>query len=170
MAEKRGCAPALDHRVKDIDGKDVDLCRYQGNVLLIVNTASYCGYTPQYAGLEQLYQRYKDRGFRVLAFPSNDFGRQEPGTDAEIKTFCSSKFHVTFDLFSKVAVKGPDEAGLYKFLTSPETNGPFAGEIGWNFQKYVLSREGKVVAKFSSNVEPLSDEVAKVIEAHLGRS
>jgi glutathione peroxidase len=157
----------LDFTVKNIDGKDVPLSKYRGNVVLIVNTASKCGYTPQYATLEKLYEKYKDKGLRILAFPSNDFGHQEPGTEGEIKQFCSLNYKTTFDLFSKVATQGPDQAPLYKFLTSKETNPKFAGPIEWNFNKFLVGRDGQLIARFKSPQDPLSPEVVSAVEAAL---
>lgn len=165
--EKKGAAPALSFKVKDIDGKEVDLATYQGKVLLVINVASKCGLTSkQYAGLEPLYKKYKEKGFEILAFPANDFGAQEPGTDAEIKGFCAAK-GVTFKLFGKISVKGGDIHPFYKFLTSPETNGKLAGEIKWNFQKFLIDAEGKVIARFDPAVDPLSQEVTGAIEKAL---
>jgi glutathione peroxidase len=157
----------LDFKVRDIDGKDVKLDKYKGEVLLIVNVASKCGYTPQYEGLQGIYEKYKDRGFYVLGFPANNFGGQEPGTEAEIKEFCTSTFHVTFPMFAKISVKGEDQAPLYKFLTDKETNPQFAGDITWNFNKFLVDRKGKVVARFSSKDTPESDAVTSAIEKYL---
>ena len=153
--------------VQDIDGKQVSLADYKGEVLLIVNTASQCGYTPQYRGLEAIHQKYKERGFKVLAFPANEFGNQEPGTNPEIKSFCAAKYDVTFPLFSKVVVKGGGIHPLYRFLTSPETNPKFAGDITWNFAKFLVNRKGEVVARFGPGDEPQSEKVVKAIEAGL---
>jgi glutathione peroxidase len=154
-----------DISVKTIDGKDVSLSQYKGKALLIVNTASACGYTPQYKGLESLYQAYKAKGFEVLAFPSNDFGGQEPGTNAEVKSFCELKYKTTFPLFSKVGVKaGEGQSGLYKYLTGLKENG---GEVAWNFGKFLVNPDGKVVAHMPSKVEPESDELKKQIDAIL---
>lgn len=158
----------LDFTVKTIEGKDVPLSRYKGDVCLIVNTASQCGLTPQYAALETLHQRYKAKGLRVLAFPANDFGAQEPGTDKEIKEFCTARFRTTFDLFSKITVApGEKQAPLYRFLTGKETNEKFAGPIEWNFAKFLVDREGKVIARFKPGQEPLSGEVVSAIEGAL---
>jgi len=132
--------------------------------LLIVNTASECGNTPQYEGLEKLYEQYKARGFTVLAFPSNDFGAQEPGSDAEIKTFCTTTYHTTFPLFSKVRVKGKDAAPLYKWLTK---DSPFPGDIEWNFAKFLVAPDGKVVARFKASTKPETPEVVAKIESVL---
>jgi glutathione peroxidase len=156
---------ALSFTVKDIDGKEVDLAKkYEGKVVLIVNTASKCGLTPQYEQLVELQAKYKDKGLAVLGFPANNFNEQEPGTDAEIKEFCATKYSVNFDLFSKISVKGDDQAPLYKYLTSEETNKGFGGEIGWNFTKFVVGKDGKVVARFDSKVKPDAPEVVKAIE------
>jgi glutathione peroxidase len=136
-------------------------------VLLLVNTASLCGYTDQYAGLESIYEKFKNRGFAVLAFPANEFGQQEPGTDAEIKSFCSSKYNVTFPLFAKIVVKGEGIHPLYQFLTSAETNPSFAGEIPWNFTKFLVNRKGEVIARFEPDDEPESTKVIGAIEKAL---
>ena len=160
----------LDIKVKDIDGRDVDLSKYRGEVLLIVNTASQCGNTPQYAGLEETFKKYKDRGFEVLAFPANEFGRQEPGTDAEIKTFCATRFHTTFPLFSKIVVKGEGIHPLYQFLTSKDTNPKFAGDIAWNFAKFLVNRKGEVIARFAPGEEPESAKVTAAIEKALAET
>ena len=159
-----GTMSVHDFTVRANDGSEVPLSRYKGKALLIVNTASQCGFTPQYKGLEELYQAYKDKGLEVLAFPSNDFGGQEPGTDQEIKTFCELRYHTTFPLFSKVAVKGPDAAPLYRYLTAlPENGGP----VDWNFNKFLVDPSGRVVAHLPSKVEPGSAELRNRIEAVL---
>jgi glutathione peroxidase len=160
-------ASVLDFTMKNIDGKDVALSTYKGKVLLLVNVASKCGNTPQYEGLEKLYQRYKDEGFVVLGFPANNFMSQEPGTDSQIKSFCTTTYGVTFDLFSKISVKGTDQHPLYRYLTSEETNPEFAGNVKWNFQKYLVDRNGKVVGKFSPGTGPLAEELVKSIESAL---
>jgi glutathione peroxidase len=155
--------------MKSLSGKDVNLAQYQGKVLLVVNTASKCGNTPQYAPLEALYKKYADRGFMVLGFPSNDFGHQEPGTDAQITEFCTKNYGVTFDMFSKVDVKGPDICDLYNYLTSKETDAPFAGTITWNFEKFLIGRDGSVVARFKPKTKPDTPEVVSAIEAELAK-
>jgi glutathione peroxidase len=155
-----------DIQVTTIDGKEVSLSRYAGKALLLVNTASECGYTPQYKGLEEVYQAYRARGFEVLAFPSNDFGAQEPGTNAQIKKFCEARYRTTFPLFAKIAVKGADAAPLYKYLTALPVNG---GEVTWNFNKFLVDPSGKVVAHLDSSVEPTSAELKKKIESVLPR-
>ncbi len=153
--------------VNDINGKPVDLAQYQGHVSLIVNVASYCGYTKQYTGLEVLYRNYKDRGFVVLGFPANDFGAQEPGTDTEIAQFCQSKYDVTFPLFSKITVKGEGKSPLYTVLTNGRGDRALAGEIGWNFEKFLIGKDGQIIKRYKSNVEPSSEELRQDIEAAL---
>lgn len=157
----------LDFSMKNIDGKTIPLSAYKGKVILIVNVASECGFTPQYTELEQLYRKYHDKGFVILGFPANNFGAQEPGTDAQIKTFCSTTYHVTFDLFSKISVSGADEHPLYRYLTSTETDPKFAGPIKWNFQKYLIDRNGSIAGKFMSAVKPMSAEIVSAVEAAL---
>jgi glutathione peroxidase len=153
-----------DFTVKTIDGSDKKLSDYEGKVLLVVNVASECGYTPQYAGLEQLHEKYKDKGLRVLGFPANEFGAQEPGSDSQIKTFCESKFGVKFDMFSKVKVKGEGMNPLFDFIQSQPAAG---GPIKWNFHKYLVGKDGSVIAGFGSKVEPLSGELTGAIEKAL---
>ncbi|GIU81482.1 MAG: glutathione peroxidase [Pyrinomonadaceae bacterium] len=158
-----------DIKAIDIDGNEVALSKYKGNVLLIVNVASKCGYTPQYEGLQKIYEKYKDKGFYVLGFPANNFANQEPGTNEEIKEFCTTRYKVTFPMFAKISVKGDDIHPLYKFLTSKETNPNFAGEITWNFNKFLIDREGNVVARFSSKDAPESEAVTQKIEEYLAK-
>jgi len=136
---------------------------------MMVNVASQCGLTPQYKQLEELHEKYAGKGLAVLGFPANEFGSQEPGTDAEIATFCKSKYDVKFDMFSKVVVKGDGQCPLYKFLTSKETDPKFAGDITWNFEKFLIGRNGEVVARFAPKVKPDSEEVLKAIEAELAK-
>jgi len=162
-----GASSVLDYTPKSIDGQAAPLSAYKGKVVLIVNVASRCGFTPQYEGLEAAYRKYKDQGFVILGFPANNFGGQEPGTDEEIKTFCSSKFNVTFPMFSKISVKGEDRAPLYQFLTSKDTDPAFGGEIKWNFTKFLVDRSGKVIARFESPVKPDSAEMVGAIEKAL---
>jgi len=159
----------LDFTVKDIDGHDVNLADYRGKVVMIVNVASKCGFTPQYDALEKLYLADKDKGFVILGFPANNFHSQEPGTDAEIKTFCTSKYNVTFPMMSKISVKGDDKAPLYQFLTSTEKDGEYGGEIGWNFTKFIVDRNGQVVARFPSKVKPTDPALVSAVEAALGK-
>lgn len=151
--------------VKDIDGDSVNLADYNGKVLLIVNVASYCGYTKQYSGLEELYKKYKNKGFEILAFPCNQFGEQEPGTNEEIKNFCSSKFDVTFRLFDKIDVNGENKSSLYTILTDNEVTGK--ADIKWNFEKFLIDKNGNAVARYSSKVEPTSEELISAIEKEL---
>uniref|UniRef100_A0A832I2N6 Glutathione peroxidase n=1 Tax=Eiseniibacteriota bacterium TaxID=2212470 RepID=A0A832I2N6_UNCEI len=150
-----------------MDGGRKRLADYRGRTLLIVNTASRCGFTKQYASLETLYQRYRARGFEVLAFPANDFMNQEPGTDAEIQSFCSTEYGTTFPLFSKISVKGGAMAPLYRHLTRESA---FKGDVEWNFTKFLVGPDGKVVACYGPRVDPLSKDVTDRIEALLGRS
>lgn len=148
-------------KVKTLDGRPADLAAYQGKVLLVVNVASECGYTPQYASLQKLYTAYKDRGLVVLGFPCNQFGAQEPGDAAQIQAFCSTKYAVTFPLFEKVEVKGPGQAPLYGFLAAAH------GEPKWNFHKYLVGRDGRVLQAFPSKVAPDSPELKAALEAAL---
>jgi glutathione peroxidase len=155
--------------MRSIDGQQVSLSSYKGKVVLLVNVASRCGFTPQYAGLEALYEKYKDRGLVIVGIPANNFGQQEPGTDAEIKTFCSMKYNVTFPMMSKVSVLGEDKTPLYVFLTDKSVNPQIGGEIKWNFTKFVFDRNGKPVARFEPKVTPDSPEVTAAIESALGQ-
>jgi len=148
--------------MNSIDGKAVPLATFKGKVTLLVNVASRCGYTPQYTALEAVYEKYKDRGFAIAGFPANNFGEQEPGTNEEIKQFCSAKYNVTFPMFAKISVLGGDQAPLYQFLT--KTAG---GEIQWNFTKFLVDRNGKVIQRFESAVTPDSPEVIAAIESAL---
>ena len=157
----------LDFHVKDIEGKDVDLASYKGKVLLIVNTASQCGLTPQYKDLEAMYEKYKDQGLEILAFPANEFGKQEPGTNEQIKEFCSTKYKVSFPLFSKVVVKGKGIDPLFDFLTSESTNPKFAGVIKWNFNKFLVDRKGEVIGRFEPKKDNWSEPVISAIEKAL---
>jgi glutathione peroxidase len=154
-----------DIPLKDIDGNSTSLKPYQGKVLLIVNVASKCGFTPQYTALETIYQKYKDQGLVVLGFPCNQFAHQEPGTDAEIKQFCTSKYDVTFPMFDKIEVNGANRHPLYVLLAGKDS--PFPGDIGWNFTKFVIGRDGKILNRFASPVKPDSAEVTQAIEAAL---
>lgn len=162
-----GGAHVLDYTMKDIDGNDVDLSKYKGDVVMIVNVASKCGLTPQYEQLQELHSKYSGQGFKILGFPANNFMGQEPGTDAEIKTFCATKYNVEFDMFSKISVKDDDQADLYKELTSETENEGFGGDITWNFEKFLVNREGIVIARFSPRTKPDAPEVIEAIEAEL---
>jgi len=148
-----------------IDGTVKPLSSFRGKVALVVNVASRCGYTSQYSGLQVLYQRYRDRGLEILGFPSNDFGQQEPGSNQEIQHFCSNTYGVTFPMFSKISVSGSSKAPLYDFLTRA-TGG---GEVGWNFEKFLVGRDGAVVQRFKSSVAPESPLLVSAIEAALGK-
>jgi len=154
-----------DIAVKDINGKDTTLAAYKGKVLLIVNVASRCGYTPQYKGLEAIYKKYQDQGFTVLGFPCNQFGGQEPGTDAEIVQFCTSKYDVTFPLFDKIEVNGANRHPLYVALAGPDSS--FPGDIKWNFNKFLIGKDGKILKRFDSKVTPESPELTQAIESAL---
>ena len=163
-----GQPPINFHKLvmKDIDGKDRKLEEFAGKAVLVVNTASNCGYTPQYEGLEKLEQAYGKRGFTVLGFPSNDFGGQEPGTEQEIKRFCEEKFHVTFPMFAKVKVTGEKKDPLYMLLTE-QTSEDIRGPVRWNFTKFLVDPKGKVVSRFGSSTRPMDSDVTQAIEAHL---
>jgi glutathione peroxidase len=150
-----------DFTLNDIDGKPVSLSQFRGKVLLLINTASFCGNTPQYTDLEKMYEQYREKGFEILAFPANNFGQQEPGTNAEIKTFCYTKYSLSFPLFSKISVKGDDKHPLYRYLTEQS---PFPGEVEWNFQKYLVDRSGKVVARYPHRTKPLAPEIVQDVE------
>jgi glutathione peroxidase len=167
-AQLVGVAASLyDIPLKDINGKGTSLNAYKGQVLLLVNVASKCGYTPQYEGLEKLHRKYQAKGLRVLGVPSNDFGAQEPGTNEEIKSFCSSKYDVTFPLLDKIHVKGPEQHPLYASLTGKDSPAP--GDVKWNFTKFLIGRDGKLIQRFDSKVAPDSPELVQAIEAALAR-
>ena len=147
--------------LNDIDGKPVSLSQFRGKVVLLVNTASFCGNTPQYTDLEKMYEQYREKGFEILAFPANNFGQQEPGTNEEIKTFCHTKYSLSVPLFSKISVKGDDKHPLYRYLTEQS---PFPGEVEWNFQKYLVDRSGKVVARYHHRMKPLAQDIVQDVE------
>lgn len=157
----------LTGEMQAIDGSAVNLADYKGKVVLIVNVASRCGYTSQYAGLQKLYDEHKEKGFVILGFPANDFGAQEPGTDAQIAEFCSSKYGVTFPMFAKITVKGSGKPALYEVLT--ESADP-PGEIGWNFEKFLIGRDGSVVGRFKSGVGPADAKLVAAIEQELSKN
>jgi len=154
-----------EFKVKTIEGKEIPLSDYKNKVLLIVNVASKCGYTPQYEGLERIYQKYKDKGFEILAFPCNDFGGQEPGSNEEIKEFCTSKYNVSFSLFDKIKVLGDDKNPLYSKLIKFEP----AGDISWNFEKFVIDKNGNVSGRFKSKIKPEDTEIISLIENELSK-
>lgn len=159
-----GASSVYDFTLNSIDGKPAPLAGYRGKVLMLVNVASYCGYTPQYQGLEKLYETYKNRGLVVLGFPANNFGQQEPGSNAEIKDFCERTYHVKFPMYAKVSVDGADKTPLYQYLTSA-----MGGDIQWNFTKFLVSRDGKLLKRFEPAVTPDSPEVIAAIDAALGK-
>ena len=160
-------SPALRFTMNDLGGKPVDLAQFQGKVVLVVNVASKCGLTPQYKGLQSLYDKYRSEGFVIVGVPANDFGKQEPGTDADIAQFCEKNYGVTFPVLSKVSVKGAEICPLYKYLTSKETNPKFAGDISWNFEKFLIGRNGEVGGRFNPRVKPDAAELVGAIEAEL---
>jgi glutathione peroxidase len=166
---RRMAKTIYDFSAKTIDGKTRSLADYRGKVALIVNVASECGLTPQYTGLEQLHEAYASKGLAILGFPANEFGAQEPGTDEQIKTFCSTKYGVKFDMFSKVKVKGAGIDPLFAFLTSAQDNPRFAGDIKWNFNKFLVGKDGAVIARFEPPVEPTSADVKGAIEKALSQ-
>lgn len=160
----------LDFTMNDIDGKPVELSKYKGQVVLIVNVASKCGHTPQYTALEALYRKHKDKGFTILAFPANNFLGQEPGTNAQIKEFCTaanSKYHVTFPLFAKISVKGKDGHPLYQELTKFGDENVKAGDVSWNFEKFLIGRDGKVIARFAPKTKPDDAKITGAVEKAL---
>jgi glutathione peroxidase len=160
----------IRHTVTTLDGREVDLSKeYEGKVLLIVNVASRCGLTPQYEGLQALHTKYKDQGLRVLGFPCNQFGAQEPGTAEQIREFCSTKYDVTFDMFAKIEVNGEGACPLYKQLTAADTEPKGSGNISWNFEKFVIGRDGKVIARFEPRTKPEDPALVKTIEAALAK-
>jgi glutathione peroxidase len=161
---------ALNFKMKTIDNETVDLEDYEGKVVLIVNTASRCGLTPQYAGLQDLYEKYQDKGFVVLGFPCNQFGSQEPGTAEEIKQFCSTKYSVSFPMFEKIEVNGDGAAPLYKYLTSKNVQPAGEGKISWNFEKFLIDREGNLVHRFAPKTKPTDADLLKSIESELQKS
>lgn len=154
---------------KTIGGETVKLEQYKGKTLLIVNTASKCGFTGQYDGLQELYETYKDRGFVILGFPSNDFLKQEPGTNEEIASFCKLNYGVTFPMFAKISVKGDGQHPLYQFLTSKKTNPDHAGKISWNFNKFLVSKDGQVAGRFGSRTKPSDKKLVEAIEKEVGK-
>jgi len=166
--EKKSAGP-LTYKMQSLDGKDIDLSKYKGKVVMIVNVASECGLTPQYEQLQALHKKYGEQGLAVLGFPANEFGKQEPGSNAEISEFCTKNYGVEFDMFAKVVVKGDGQCDLYKYLTSKDTNGKYAGDITWNFEKFLIGRDGQVKARFSPRTKPDADEVVKAVEAELAK-
>jgi len=158
-----------DFTLNSIDGQPSPLSSFKGKVVMLVNVASKCGYTPQYSALESTYEKYKDRGLVIVGIPANNFGAQEPGTNEEIKTFCSRKYNVTFPMMAKVSVKGSDQTPLYQFLTDKTLNPTTGGEIKWNFTKFIFDRDGNAIARFEPEVTPDSPQVTAAIEKALGK-
>jgi len=167
MAGSAGAANIYDFTLPSIDGKPMPLAEFKGKVVLVVNVASRCGYTPQYSGLESLYEKYKNQGFVIVGFPANNFGAQEPGTDAEIKTFCTRKYNVQFPMMSKISVKGSDTDPLYQYLTDSRLHPKTGGEIKWNFTKFLVDRKGNIAARFEPDATPDSPQVIAAIEKAL---
>ncbi|QDU79375.1 Hydroperoxy fatty acid reductase gpx1 [Polystyrenella longa] len=159
-------SPIFEQKMTSLDGKEVDLSQYKGKVLLIVNVASQCGATPQYEPLQGLHEKYADKGLAVLGFPCNQFGKQEPGDESEIAQFCEKNYGVTFDMFSKIEVNGEEQAPLYEYLT---TSAADEGKVKWNFEKFLISKDGKVVERFRTKTQPDSEEVVTAIEAELAK-
>lgn len=159
----------FDHQVKSLAGEDVDLAKYRGKVLMIVNVASRCGATPQYAALQDLYETFEDDGLVVIGFPCNQFGKQEPGNSEQIREFCSTNYGVTFPMMQKIEVNGEDAAPIYLQLTATPTQPKKAGPIGWNFEKFVIGRDGQVVARFGTSTEPDDPEVVAAIKKALAK-
>ncbi len=170
QAEDKKVTSPLDNKMTDIDGKDLDLSKLKGKVVLFVNVASQCGHTKQYTGMQELYEKYEKDGFVLVGVPANEFGKQEPGTDEEIKKFCSTKYKVTFPMTAKVVVKGDGQVPLYKTLVAatPDKDGKVQ-QIGWNFEKFLVGRDGTVVGRYKSGVEPMSAELTKAIKAELDK-
>ena len=168
LAAEKPTGP-LSYTMNSLAGKPVELSKYQGKVVLVVNVASECGLTPQYAGLQQLHEQYAGKGLAVLGFPANEFGAQEPGTNAQIATFCKQNYGVTFDMFAKIDVNGENACPLYKHLTSLETQPKGAGKIGWNFEKFLLDRQGHVIGRFDPQTSPRDPEIVKAVEGALAR-
>jgi glutathione peroxidase len=172
LAEDKGAkkvTSVLEFKLEDIQGKEVELSKYKGKVILLVNVASECGYTGQYKGLQEIYEKHGKDGLVVIGIPSNEFGKQEPGTNAQILKFCESTYKVTFPMMAKVVIKGEKQIPLYKFLTDKETNPKFAGQVGWNFEKFLIGKSGEVVGRFKSGVEPTSDELVGEIKKELAK-
>lgn len=167
--ESKAVAPVLNFTMKTLDGKDLELAKFQGKVVLIVNVASFCGYTDQYKGLQALHEKYHKDGLVIIGVPANEFGAQEPGSDKEIAEFCATNYGVKFVMLSKVVVKGAGICPLYKYLTDPATNPKFADPIGWNFEKFLIGRNGEVVGRYKSKVKPDDAEFVRTLQAELGK-
>ena len=169
MSSALAASNIYDFTLHALNGTPTPLANFRGKVMLLVNVASQCGYTPQYEGLQALYTKYKDQGLVIAGFPANNFGEQEPGTNEEIGAFCRSKYGVTFPMFAKISVLGGDKAPLYQFLTDKAANPKTGGEIQWNFTKFLVDRNGRVIERFEPAVEPLSGELVAAVEAALKR-
>lgn len=169
LAADKETPKVLDFEMESLSGKPVHLKEYAGKVVLIVNTASECGATPQYKPLQKLHEKYSDKGLVVLGFPCNQFGAQEPGSAKEIQEFCTQNYGVTFPMFAKIDVNGPDAAPLYQYLTSKTTNPESGGKIKWNFEKFLISRDGRIVARFGTRVDPANAELVRAVEAELAK-
>jgi glutathione peroxidase len=167
--KKTDVPPSLAFQMKDLEGKPVDLVKYKGKVVLFVNVASKCGYTKQYEGLQKLFEKFESKGLVVVGVPCNQFGGQEAGSSKEIREFCTSKYQVTFDMLEKVDVNGDKACDLYKYLTSQQTAPLPAGKVKWNFEKFVVDRDGKVVGRFSSAVTPENNDLVALIEKALAK-
>ena len=167
--ETKDVPAALNFKVKDIDGKEVDLSKYAGDVVLVVNVASRCGYTPQYKDLQALHEKFHEKGLKVLGFPCNQFGKQEPGSEEDIKEFCDSTYGVKFDMFSKIEVNGEGRAPLYAYLTSKDAAPKDPGDVKWNFEKFLIGRDGKVIARYRSPVKPTDKKVVEAVESALAK-
>jgi glutathione peroxidase len=168
-APRSGCPALLDFRVEDLRGRRIDLCAFRGKVLLVVNTASRCGYTPQYEGLQALYAGNKARGLVVLGFPSNDFGGQEPGSSQEIESFCRDNYSVTFPMFGKVTVLGAGKTPFYRSLTAGAAPGVEPGEVAWNFEKFLIGRDGSLLGRYRSKIDPQAPELLAALDGALGK-
>ncbi|HVT88424.1 MAG TPA: glutathione peroxidase [Tepidisphaeraceae bacterium] len=169
-ADDKPTTSVFGFTMKSLAGEDVNLAQYQGKVVMVVNTASKCGFTPQYKDLEALYEKYKDKGFVILGFPANNFGKQEPGTDAQIAEFCKDNYSVSFPMFSKISVLEPDKAAIYKYLTTqPQEKTKESGEVKWNFEKFLIGKDGKLVSRWRSPITPMSNDVVQTIETELAK-
>jgi glutathione peroxidase len=167
MSTASAASSVHEFTLNALNGTPTPLANFKGKVMLVVNVASQCGYTPQYEGLQALYTKYKDQGLIIAGFPANNFGGQEPGTNDEIGAFCKSKYGVTFPMFAKISVKGSDQAPLYQFLTDKSANPKTGGEIKWNFTKFLVDRNGRVIQRFEPDVEPDSGQLVSAVEAAL---
>jgi len=169
-ADQSKVPPVLDFTMNRLNGEPAHLGQYAGRVVLIVNVASRCGQTPQYKGLQKLHEKYNEQGLDILGFPANEFGNQEPGSNEDIAAFCEKNYGVSFDMFAKVIVKGEGICDLYQYLTSKETNPDFAGDIKWNFEKFLIDRQGNIIARFPTRVQPDAEQVIRAIETALAQS